>query len=53
MDTTKYIVRQPGKADREFNNSREAVQQMLKDPGYAEVFADNELVMSKGFPRRN
>lgn len=46
----KYIVRQPGKQDQEFASTRDAVEHLVNHPGYAKLFADNELVMVKGFP---
>lgn len=44
-----YIVRQPGKADREFSSSKGAVEYLVANPGAATLFADGELVMSRGF----
>jgi hypothetical protein len=47
---TKYIIRQNGKADREFEDSKDALRHLVTNPGHAKLFAGNELVMTKGFP---
>ena len=44
----KYIIRQPGLADRGFHSSREAVQDLVRNPGHAKLFYDGTLVMMKG-----
>lgn len=49
MDT-KYIIRQPDRADREFTTGREAVEYLVSNPGYAKLFHENELLMTKGIP---
>ncbi len=45
-----YIVRQPGKADREFGTGIQAVQYLVDNPGYAKLFREEELLMTKGIP---
>jgi hypothetical protein len=49
---TKYIIRQAGRADREFQTSRDAVEHLVSNPGHAKLFYDGELVMMKGIPPR-
>jgi hypothetical protein len=46
----KYIIRQAGRADREFDTSRDAVEHLVSHPGFAKLFCDGELVMMKGIP---
>lgn len=46
----KYTIRQTGKADREFLSSTDALRHLVTNPGYAKLFAGDELVMTKGFP---
>jgi hypothetical protein len=46
----KYIIRQPNRADREFETSQGAIEYMVTNPGYADLFHGDELVMSKGIP---
>jgi hypothetical protein len=45
----KYIVRQPGRDDVEFDLTRDAVEHLINNPGYAQLYYDDELVMTKGF----
>lgn len=47
---TKYIIRQPEKADREFETSTKAVEYLVANPGYAKLFHGDELIMTKGIP---
>lgn len=44
----KYIVRQMGREDHEFASSRDAVEHLISNPGVARLFADDELIMTKG-----
>ena len=44
----KYIIRQPDKADREFDTSAQAVEYLVSNPGYAKLYRGDELVMTKG-----
>ncbi len=47
----KYTVIQNGKAAREFETGKDAVEHMVENPGYAKLFApDGNLLMTKGFP---
>jgi hypothetical protein len=45
---TKYIIRQPDKADREFETGKEAVEYLVANHGYAKLFLGEELLMIKG-----
>lgn len=45
---TKYIIRQPDKADREFDTSLQAVEYLVSNPGFAKLFHGEELIMTKG-----
>lgn len=44
----KYIVRQHGSEDREFESSQAAVEHLVANPGVAKLFAGEELIMTKG-----
>ncbi len=44
-----YIIRQPGKADREFPSSTAAIRHLISNKGRAKLFADGKLILSKGF----
>lgn len=49
--TGKFIVMQPGRAAHECDNSKEAVEQLVKATGYAKVYAPNgRLLLTKGTP---
>jgi hypothetical protein len=46
-----YTIRQPGKADRTFSTSDEALQYLLGHPGFAKMFGkDGELMLTRGTP---
>jgi hypothetical protein len=47
---SKYIIRQPDRADREFTTSQEAVEHLVSNSGFAKLFVDGQLVMTKGIP---
>lgn len=44
----KYSVREPGKEERVFTTSRDAIEHLVSHPGYAQLYANEELVMTKG-----
>lgn len=47
----KYLVVQDGKATREFDTGKDAVEHMVDNPGYAKLYSpDGNLLMTKGFP---
>jgi hypothetical protein len=46
---SKYIIRQPDKADREFGTSQEALAYFVRNPGFAKLYHEGELLMTKGF----
>ncbi len=46
----KYIIRQQDKADREFDTGQQAVEYLVANPGYAKLFCNEVLIMTKGIP---
>ena len=46
----KYTIKRPDESDREFSTSQEAVEFLLENPGYAQLYHCDELLMSKGIP---
>jgi hypothetical protein len=47
----KFLVMQPGRAVHECNDSKEAIEQLVKATGYAKIYAPNgRLLFTKGTP---
>lgn len=53
MDTApprRYLIRQPGKDDQEFSSVHQVVKHLVDNPGFAAVYADGQVLMTKGMP---
>lgn len=46
----KYTIKRPEEPDREFSTSQEALEYLLDNPGYAQLYHHDELLMTKGIP---
>lgn len=45
-----YKVVRPGGVEREFTTSRAAVEHLVENPGFAELYGPDGLIMTQGFP---
>jgi hypothetical protein len=50
LSVKKYVVRRLDRDDMEFDTSQQAVEYLVAHPGYANLFHDGQLAMTKGTP---